>query len=140
MLTNHSVWCNDEHELYDLTKDPGQLHNLLSQHTLPQPQHTIIDIPVAKVAARLDSLLFVLKSCRGERCVRPWAALHPDGDVVTLEDALDKRFDGFYETEQTRIKYDRCEQGYIVDAEGPQFEKDGLSFTKRGGLRWSDWT
>lgn len=86
----------------------------------------------------MDSLLFVLKSCKGERCVKPWQALHPSGDVSTLEDALSSRFDAFYESEQVKVKYERCEAGYIVDAEGPQFEVDGLVF--RNGLRWSEWT
>jgi hypothetical protein len=93
---------------------------------------------VTKVAARLDSLLFVLKSCKGERCAKPWQALHPEGDVSTLEDALSPKFDVFYEKEQVKIRYDRCEAGYIVDAEGPQFEGEGLVF--RGGVKWSEWT
>jgi hypothetical protein len=93
---------------------------------------------VTKVAARLDSLLFVLKSCKGEQCVKPWQALHPAGDVSALEHALASRFDIFYEEEQVRIKYNRCEAGYIIDAEGAQFEGDGLVY--RDGLRWSEWT
>jgi hypothetical protein len=70
--------------------------------------------------------------------VKPWQALHPAGDVSTLEDALASRFDVYYEEEQVRIKYDRCEAGYIIEAEGPQFEGDGLVY--RDGLRWSEWT
>jgi hypothetical protein len=93
--------------------------------------------PLERVAARLDSLLFVLKSCKGERCVRPWAALHPDGDVSTLRQALSGRFNNFYEREQRRVAYNRCELGYVVDAEGPQFETDGLVF--RQGVHWSEW-
>jgi hypothetical protein len=46
-------------------------------------------------------------------------------------------FDDFYETQQKKIKYNRCELGYIVDAEGPQFETDGLVF--RHGSAWSHW-
>jgi hypothetical protein len=99
--------------------------------------NTVIGLPVSKVAARLDSLLLVLKSCKGERCVNPWDALHPDKDVVSLKQALSPRFDSFYEREQVRIKYNRCENGYIVDAEGPQFETEGLFF--RDGLRWDEW-
>jgi hypothetical protein len=98
---------------------------------------TLLGIPTAKVAARLDSLLFILKSCKGERCVNPWGALHPDKNVETLKQALSPRFDSFYEHEQVRIKYTRCEAGYILDAEGPQFDADGLFF--RDGLRWDEW-
>jgi hypothetical protein len=137
LIAINSVWCNDEHELYDLTKDPHQLNNLLLT-TSPSANEKILDLPVTKVAARLDSLLFVLKSCKGERCAKPWQALHPAGDVSTLADALSSRFDVFYEEEQVRIKYNRCEYGYIIDAEGPQFEGDGLVY--RDGIKWSEWT
>lgn len=79
----------------------------------------------------------MLKSCKGQTCVRPWHALHPAGNVVNLRDALAGRFDAFYETQQKRVSFDRCELGYIVDSEGPQFEKEGLVY--RGGVRWSEW-
>lgn len=91
----------------------------------------------AKVLARLDALLFVLKSCKGPSCVRPWHALHPEGDVHNLRDALSSRFDVFYEQQQEKVRYSRCELGYILDAEGPQFETDGLVY--RDGARWSEW-
>lgn len=150
----YSVWCSGEHELYDLEvrtrnpnispslihlsqRDPGQMHNFLYDLPEPRQSQTILDRPIQKVAARLDSLLFVLKSCKGERCVKPWKALHPNGDVATLKDALNSRFDEFYEKEQVRVKYDRCEPGYILDAEGPQFDSDGLVY--RDGVKWSEW-
>ncbi len=69
----------------------------------------------------------MLKSCKGETCSRPWEALHPQGNVLTLQDALSAKFDSFY-TQQTRVRYDHCELGYIPEAEGPQFEKDGLIY------------
>jgi hypothetical protein len=94
-------------------------------------------VPFEKVIARLDALLFVLKSCRGQTCVRPWHALHPAGNVQNLHDALASRFDVFYEQQQKKVRYDRCELGYILDAEGPQFETDGLVY--RHGVRWSEW-
>lgn len=55
----------------------------------------------------------------------------------SLHDALLPKFDNFYEVEQKKIQYDRCEAGYILDAEGPQFETDGLVF--RDGSAWSQW-
>jgi hypothetical protein len=87
--------------------------------------------------ARLDTLLFVLKSCKGPSCSQPWKSLHPQGDVTSLQDALVPRFDVFYES-QARVKYSHCELGYIIDAEGPQFEDDGLVYWE--GTSWSDWT
>ncbi|KAL2264167.1 hypothetical protein VTK26DRAFT_1285 [Humicola hyalothermophila] len=141
----YAVWCNNEHELYDLETDPYQLHNLLHP-SHPSPQ-TLLGIPLPKVLARLDALLFVLKSCKGQTCVRPWQALHPgaDGDVHTLRDALRSEFDVFYEQQQKRVSFDRCEMGQIIDAEGPQFERDGVVYTKgaslikRHGVGWSEW-
>jgi len=113
------------------------MHNLLDDAAAPGPAPALLGLPVAKVAARLDALLLVLKSCRGERCVRPWRALHPGGEVSSLRQALARRLDGFYEREQVRVRFARCEQGYIVDAEGPQFDGEGVVF--RDGARWSEW-
>jgi hypothetical protein len=134
----YSVWCNDEHQLYDLKTDPYELDNLLSSSRKDSsPARALLGKPLTKVASRLDSLLFVLKSCKGDVCRKPWEALHPYGGVQTLKDALSSEYDFFYEEEQVRIKYSRCEQGYIIDAEGPQFELDGLIY--RDGVRWSEW-
>ncbi|PSN72114.1 Arylsulphatase [Corynespora cassiicola Philippines] len=130
----YSVWCSNEHELYDLNKDPGQLNNLLETSA---PSFKVIGHALDSVASRLDALLFVLKSCKGRTCIEPWRALHPEGNVNNLHDALSPRFDRFYEVQQKKIEYSRCEAGYIVDAEGPQFEKDGLVY--RHNSRWSDW-
>ncbi|OIW22676.1 arylsulfatase-like protein [Coniochaeta ligniaria NRRL 30616] len=131
----YSVWCNNEHELYDLRTDPQQLKNLL--HADEKAPENVLGLPLTKVVARLDSLLFVLKSCKGQTCVRPWQALHPAGNVQNLHDALAARFDDFYETQQKKVRYDRCELGQILDAEGPQFERDGLVY--RHNARWDNW-
>ena len=90
---------------------------------------------MSKVIARLDALLLVLKSCKGSSCVKPWDVLHPRGDVGNFKDALNPLFDYFYETAQAKVEFSRCEQGQILDAEGPQ---KGLIY--RDGLRWSEWT
>ncbi|KAB5585019.1 alkaline-phosphatase-like protein [Coniochaeta sp. 2T2.1] len=131
----YSVWCNNEHELYDMTTDPQQLHNLL--HADEVKPETLLGVPFSKVVARLDSLLFVLKSCKGQTCVRPWQALHPEGNVENIHDALASRFDDFYENQQKKVSFDRCVAGQVLDAEGPQFEHDGLVY--RHGARWDDW-
>ncbi|KAK0610572.1 alkaline-phosphatase-like protein [Bombardia bombarda] len=132
----YSVWCNNEHELYDLKTDPYQQRNLL--HPDEKSPTTLLDgVAFDKVVARLDSLLFVLKSCKAQTCTRPWQALHPAGNVQNLHDALASRFDDFYVAEQKRVRYDRCELGYLVDAEGPQFETHGLVY--RHGARWDEW-
>lgn len=83
---------------------------------------------------RLDSLMLVLKSCKGETCIKPWETLHPEGGVESLHDALHTDFDEFY-SEQVKVHFDRCEDGYIVDAEGPQ-----VGYQYREGLAWHHWT
>ncbi|OLN87349.1 Arylsulfatase 3 [Colletotrichum chlorophyti] len=130
----YSVWCNNEHELYDLNNDPGQLHNMLHKESSTP---SLLGFPLEKIVSRLDSLLLVTKSCKGSVCTHPWRALHPLGNVDTLKDALSPRFDTFYEQQQVKVQFSRCEKGYLIDAEGPQFERDGLVHWK--GLRWSDW-
>ena len=133
----YSVWCTNEHELYDLTvrtlrsvcpsftvltclqTDPGQVNNLYpSTQTLTE--HSLLGIPLSKVLPRLDALLMVTKSCKGKTCVSPWSTIHPAGDVRTLGDALDTRYDIFYATVANTVRFDKCELGYIVESEGPQ--------------------
>ncbi|KAJ5619462.1 arylsulfatase [Penicillium lagena] len=135
----YSVWCNNEHELYDMTTDPYQLHNLLSTEDKEHlPSHKILDTDLAKVVPRLDSLLFVLKSCKGQVCVKPWKALHSRGEVITLKDALHARHDNFYEVEQTiKVRFEECARGYLLDAEGPQFDEGKMAL--RDGLPWYEW-
>jgi arylsulfatase A-like enzyme len=143
----YSVWCNNEHELYDMSVDPGQLNNLVGFNGTALSTHpTIMGRSVSSVTARLDSLLFVLKSCKGETCVKPWEALHPDGSVSSLKEALDGKYDAFYEEEQLRVAFTACELGYILSAEGPQFNgsvgTSGVSAKvyERDGLPWDVWT
>lgn len=93
----------------------------------------LLGYPLSKVIARLDALSFVLKSCKGVSCVKPWDVLHPDGDVKDLRDALDNNFDEFYSA-QIKVHFNRCEFGYILDAEGPQ---EPLVYRSGG---WSNWT
>ncbi|OJI79581.1 hypothetical protein ASPTUDRAFT_59643 [Aspergillus tubingensis CBS 134.48] len=137
----YSVWCNNEHELYDMTSDPHQLHNLLSTNGLPNAtSHIILNVDLSKVVQRLDSLLLVLKSCKGQVCVKPWDALHPRGEVTTLRDALDVRYDFYYEMEQTtRVQFNECARGYFLDAEGPQFAQGTEYEVLRDGLPCSIW-
>lgn len=71
------------------------------------------------VVDRLDALMMVLKSCKAESCQKPWNALHPDGDISTLKDALHHTFDSFYRS-QPKVSFTSCELGYLPEAEGPQ--------------------
>ncbi|KAL2840171.1 Six-hairpin glycosidase-like protein [Aspergillus pseudoustus] len=103
----YAVWCNNDHELYDLNSDPYQINNIYTS------------VPRA-LLNRLDALLLVLKSCAGSTCIKPWAELHPDGAVESLGDALGPEYDAYYES-LPKVSYLVCEDGYIVAAEGPQW-------------------
>lgn len=133
---HYQVWCSNEHELYDLTKDPGQMANLLNPDE--RAAGTLLGLPLKKVVQRLDALLFVLKSCRAQTCINPWRSLHPGGNVGSLKDALSPRFDTFYETKTEKINFEKCAAGYILDAEGPQFEQALLELDFQ--RKWHEWT
>lgn len=113
---SYTVWCTNEYELYDINKDPHQLHNLLSPS--PQRHHKINRWSVARLTARLDALLLTLKRCKGVVCTRPWAKLHPKGDVKNLKDAMHARYDRFYEKEQKKVTFTECSKGQILSVEG----------------------
>ncbi|KAK0388593.1 hypothetical protein NLU13_4836 [Sarocladium strictum] len=112
----YSVWCTNERELYDMKNDPGQLNNLLSSES---NSANINDHTLRSLVPRLDALMMVLKSCRGEACVKPWQSLHPSGTVNSLSEALHESYDTFYVT-QPKVSFTSCELGYLVEAEGPQ--------------------
>jgi hypothetical protein len=130
----YSVWCTNEHELYDLSKDPHELHNLYPDRSTTGPEARLLGYPLSTVIDRLDALIMVLKSCKGSVCVKPWKTLHPQGRVHTLKDALSSRFDQFYAA-QVKVEFNWCAAGYIIEAEGPQ---DAYSY--RAGVDWSHWT
>jgi len=95
---------------------------------------------IVHLLARLDTLLMLLKTCKGRECTNPWDVLHPSGDVTGLHGALNSEYDSFYEQEQERVKFTKCEKGYILESEGPRGVKR-LSIEDvgvRGGTRWSD--
>ena len=91
--------------------------------------------------SRLDSLLMVLKSCKGQTCVKPWETLHPEGNVRNLEDAMDPKYDDFY-IGQPRVSFSECAPGYLINVEGPQdvlpFVSNEFDYMK--GHHWSEWT
>ncbi|KAH8432496.1 sulfatase family protein [Aspergillus melleus] len=125
----YSVWCTNEHELYDLSTDPYQLHNIYTTKN----GTTLLSRPLPALINRLDALLLVLKSCQGATCIKPWEVLHPDGKVQSLRQALDSRYDAFYR-KQPKVSYETCLDGYLVGNEGAQV---GLEF--RDGLSWDAW-
>ncbi|KAH8653756.1 arylsulfatase precursor [Xylariales sp. PMI_506] len=108
---SYTVWCSNDHELYDMTVDPGQLINLYGT------TGTVNGWPLPQLTARIDALLLTLKSCEAKVCRRPWEALHPQGNVHNLGDAMDPKFDAFYAS-QPGVSYTACMLGYLPEYEG----------------------
>ncbi|KAJ5882628.1 uncharacterized protein N7529_001300 [Penicillium soppii] len=130
----YSVWCNNEHELYDLSIDPYQLNNLYpTTPSANEDEPQILGRSLTQAINRLDALLMVLKSCQGVTCIQPWDVLQPVDGVKSLQDALVQEFDGFYAA-QPQVSFDWCDKGYIVEAEGPQ-----VPLTSRYGVSWDVW-
>lgn len=71
---------------------------------------------------RLDALLMVLKTCSGRQCTHPWESLFPHGEVYSLSDALNPRYDTFFAKHVSRVRFDKCEKGYIAESEGPMWD------------------
>merc|ERR1711939_779749 len=108
----YTVWCSNEHELYDMKTDPHQTRNLYGTSA------EVNGHSMQRLVTRLDALLMVLKSCKGEQCTMPWLTLHPSGNVNNLAQALDPKLDDFYSS-QDRVAFTDCALGYIISAEGP---------------------
>ena len=93
--------------------------NYLGEEDSLQTEYTLAGRPFKHVISRLDSLLMVLKSCKGQECHEPWVTLHPKSNIKNLKQALESDYDVFYES-QPKVSYSSCQLGYLVDAEGPQ--------------------
>ncbi|KAJ4410039.1 hypothetical protein N0V91_002048 [Didymella pomorum] len=111
----YAVWCTNEHELYDMTNDPYQLTNLYASNI---PITSIGEWSIKALSSRLNGLLLTLKRCKGRTCTRPWEKLHPDGRVRNLRDALDARYDAFYEQHQYPVTFSECGLGQVLSLEG----------------------
>ncbi|KAM0714000.1 hypothetical protein Q7P37_010964 [Cladosporium fusiforme] len=107
----YTVWCTNEHELYEMNSDPYQMYNLYDSNA------RINGWNPECLRQRLDTLLLVLKRCSGKVCTRPWASLHPTGDVTSLRDAIDSRFDAFYKG-QPQVAFTACALGQLLEVEG----------------------
>jgi N-acetylglucosamine-6-sulfatase len=109
-------------------------YNITSFSTTGQ---TILGYSIPALTSRLDALLLVLKSCKASTCYDPWLELHPWGDVASLSEAMNPKFDDFYEKQQSKVAFSECELGYLIDAEGPQ---RGFSYQgpMRAGVHWSE--
>ncbi|PHH61157.1 hypothetical protein CDD81_725 [Ophiocordyceps australis] len=112
---SYTVWCTNEHELYDIKLDPWQMNNIYTNITATSG----FSIPL--LITRLDTLLLTLKGCTRNVCRRPWEALFPGGGVASLRDAMDPKYDAFFDQGQSRVGFSECLDGYETRAEGALF-------------------
>lgn len=89
-------------------------------HNLFTSQGYLFEYPISKVLTRLNGLMMVLKSCKGKDCIYPWNVIHPQGDVTTIREAMDSKFDELYEKEMPQVSFDHCAPAYFLEVEGPQ--------------------
>ncbi|EGX89205.1 arylsulfatase precursor [Cordyceps militaris CM01] len=108
----YTVWCNGDHELYNMKRDPYQTTNLYGTHSQCSPYN------IAQLTKRLDTLVLTLKNCKADSCRYPWKAIFPSGEVTNLHDALDGSYDKFFDS-QRWVSFDECTLGYIPELEGP---------------------
>lgn len=134
----YTVWCTNEHELYDISvrspippifsllfyhgqdvrmltplrSDPYQLTNLYNT------TGSINGWPISTISSRLNALLLTLKRCKGRVCTRPWEKLHPGGQVKNLKDALNNKYNAFYEQQQHQVTFSECGKGQVLALEG----------------------
>ena len=107
----YAVWCTNEHQLYDMAVDPHQMRNLHGT------KGTTSGFDVARLTTRLDTLLLTLKSCKGNACRDPWRTVFPDGGVRSLKDAMDDKYDAFFDS-QEKVTFSACANGYLTQYEG----------------------
>lgn len=127
----YAVQCqNNSHELYDMVEDAVQMRNL--HPTAPaeegesNPYHSgynqLAGYDIQQLLPRIDALLLVLKSCKGDACSNPWKQLHSDGTVRNLRDAMNQTYDDNYHN-LPKVEFRVCFKNGTVDlwAEGPQW-------------------
>ncbi|KAI9246960.1 alkaline-phosphatase-like protein [Phascolomyces articulosus] len=112
----YAVWCTGERELYNMQEDPYEINNLYTSDNA-------IDL---KLIDRLDALLSVLKACRAHTCRNPWPVIHPnDPDIVTLKDALHKKYDEHYK-QLSKFNFSKCLGYYSIENEEHMFDDRSL--------------
>jgi hypothetical protein len=102
----------------DDQSDPHQTLNIAASSKL-RSEYQLSGRPLEQVLLRLNALIMVLKTCKGQTCIRPWTSLHPDGSVNSLKLALQKRFDDFYES-QPQMWFLECPAAYIAEVENQE--------------------
>lgn len=114
----YSKWCDGSREFYDMKTDYEQMHNrLASDYNGVTPEY--YGRPQSELMHRLDALLMVTKSCKQDACRAPWGALFPNGEVASLQEAMNSHYDSFF-ANQPKVTFSECKGGHLIEAEGPQ--------------------
>lgn len=74
---------------------------------------------VGQMLQRVDAMLLLLKDCKGRQCTHPWQSYFPAGEVSSLAQALDPRYDAFFAKAVASVDMEECTKGYIPELEGP---------------------
>ena len=139
---SYAVWCTGERELYDLVSDPYQVRNQLAplnalgpfmpfDAAAPGPggKGPAVSVETQRLLHRLDALTLVLKTCKGESCVHPYGAMFPGGKIVTLQQAMDRKYDDYF-ANLPKVRFDHCMLGYQSRLEKPEWE-DAWAYGKK---------
>ncbi|PNH01119.1 Arylsulfatase [Tetrabaena socialis] len=114
-------------ELFDLGADPGEINNLMP--AVDAGTGAGANPNMRRLLNRLDALLQVMGYCKGASCRAPWARVHPEGGVDSLEGAMNPAFDARYDS-YTKYAWKSCQPYY--DPVNNEVADKGL-----GGLsRW----
>ncbi|KAK4047632.1 hypothetical protein OIV83_005290 [Microbotryomycetes sp. JL201] len=118
----YAVWCTGEHELYDMKRDRAQMHNLMEESRSKLKDQD-------RLVSRLDALLLVLKTCKGDVCRYPWAHIFPEGKVQGLKDAMKPKYDKYFNA-LPKVDFSKCTPGYLRNFE-PPFWGPELAYSKK---------
>lgn len=66
---------------------------------------------VRRLVNRLDAILSVAAYCTGSQCRNPWRALHPDGSVNSLLEAMSAAYDAQYDS-YLKFNFQSCNLFY----------------------------
>lgn len=97
-----------------MAKDSIQMNNLLHATNATPFANISSSTNNLRVANRMDALLLFLKSCKGSFCRQSWANLFPYGEVKSLDQALDPKYDSYFDA-LPRVHYDNCAEGFHLE-------------------------
>ena len=106
------TWCDGSKEFYDMNTDMAQMNNLL----LPNAKGTgrqYYGRSQSDIVSRLDALLMVTKGCKEASCRDPWSSLFPGGQVSTIQQAMDVKYDSFFNA-QPKVSFSSCHDGNVL--------------------------